>query len=230
MSHTTGGYRLTGWLNTEAGAIVTNALERFLTPPSAAAAGEPTPSPKLRRALALTELARQALAHQECESTAAAKPTVIVTVPFDVLKHQLGIGDVEGSGTLPAAAIRRLACDADILPMTLSGDGQILDAGRTRRTVSHAQRTALHVRDKHCRFDGCERPPAWCHGHHIREWLKHHGPTDLENLILLCHYHHHLVHEGGWTITGTASRDLTFHPPTRPGRHFHPSTNPVRRT
>ncbi len=220
MSQTTGGWRLSGRLNSEAGTIVNNALERFLTPPSAPAAGEPTPSPKLRRALALTELVRQALAHQQCQSTAAAKPTVIVTVPWDVLKHQLGVGDVEGGGTMPAAAIRRLACDADILPMTLSGDGQILDAGRTRRTVSPAQRIALNVRDRHCRFDGCERPPAWCHGHHIREWMKDHGPTDLDNLLLLCHYHHHLVHEGGWTITGTASRDLTF----------HPSTNPVRRT
>ncbi len=230
LSETLGGCRLSGWLNTEAGAIVKNALERFTAKPAPAAIGEPTPSPKLRRALGLIEMAKQALSHQSCERDNTARPTVVVTLPLDALKYQLGVSDVEGGGTMNAAAVRRLACDADIIPMIFGSDGAVLDAGRSRRTVSSMQRTAISVRDKHCRFDGCDRPPSWCQGHHIREWVRDHGPTDLENLILLCHQHHHLVHEGGWSITGTASRNLTFHPPVTARGPFRPPKSPIRRT
>ncbi len=226
LSETLGGCRISGWLNTEAGAVVKNALERFTAKPAPAAGGEPTPSPKLRRALGLIEMARQALGHQDCEGAAAARPTVVVTLPLDVLKHQLGVGDVEGGDTMPAAAVRRLACDADIIPMIFGSDGAVLDAGRSRRTISPHQRAALSVRDRHCVFPGCDRPPSWCQGHHIREWVRDHGPTDLKNLILLCHHHHHLVHEGGWTITGQAGPTLRFHPP----RVTRPQINRVRRT
>ncbi len=226
LSETLGGCRLSGWLNTEAGAIVKNALEQFTAKPAPAADGEPTPSPKLRRALGLIEMAKQALGHQTCERDNTARPTVIVTLPLDVLKHQLGVGDIEGGDTMPASAVRRLACDADIIPMIFGSDGAVLDAGRSRRTISPHQRAALAVRDRHCVFPGCDRPPSWCQGHHIREWVRDHGPTDLKNLILLCHHHHHLVHEGGWTITGQAGPTLRFQPPTV----TRPQTNQIRRT
>jgi hypothetical protein len=111
--------------------------------------------------------------------------------------------------------------------MIFGSDGAVLDAGRTRRTINPAQRAALNVRDKGCVFDGCDRPPSWCQGHHIREWVRDHGPTDLDNLILLCHHHHHAVHEGGWTITGKPGNNLQFHPPHRPPPRPH--ANPVRR-
>jgi hypothetical protein len=78
----------------------------------------------------------------------------------------------------------------------------------------------------------CRCPPKQGNskGHHIREWVRDRGPTDLYNLVLLCHHHHHLAHEGGWTITGKPGKDLTFHPPGRPPTAPPPDINPIRRT
>jgi hypothetical protein len=75
----------------------------------------------------------------------------------------------------------------------------------------------------------CRCPPKQGNskGHHIREWVRDHGPTSLDNLILLCHRHHHAVHEGGWTITGRPCKDLAFHSPT--GGPPLTQTNPIRR-
>ena len=70
---------------------------------------------------------------------------------------------------------------ADILPMIFGSDGAVLDAGRSRRTISPLQRAALNVRDKGCRFPGCDRPPAWCQGHHRKPWSEG-GRTDLKDL------------------------------------------------
>jgi HNH endonuclease len=71
----------------------------------------------------------------------------------------------------------------------------------------------LAVRDRSCRFPGCDRPPTWCDAHHIKHWL-HLGRTDLENLILLCRRHHTLVHQRGFRISCTAAHP-TFHRPDR---------------
>src|SRR5439155_204991 len=112
----------------------------------------------------------------------------------------------------PAAADRR-ARDAAILPAVLGTAGQILDLGRATRLVTPALRRALVLRDRGCRFPGCDRPPEWTDGHHIHPWATG-GPTTLPNLILLCRHHHTLVHEGGWTIhLDTATNTVTA---TRP--------------
>ena len=100
---------------------------------------------------------------------------------------------------LTATQLRRLACDARVLPVVMGGGGQILDLGRSNRTVSPAQRTGLIARDGGCIFPGCDRPASWCDAHHIIHWLDS-GPTDLWNLCLLCSAHHHIVHDGGWTL------------------------------
>jgi Domain of unknown function (DUF222)/HNH endonuclease len=113
-------------------------------------------------------------------------------------------------------AILRAALDA--LPPLLGGaPSEPLDLGRTTRTISPAQRRALTVRDGGCRFPGCSTPPIWCDGHHIIHWIDG-GPTDMDNLVLLCRRHHRTVHEGGWTIhrdhTGPHRR-IIFTPPAR---------------
>jgi Domain of unknown function (DUF222)/HNH endonuclease len=100
-----------------------------------------------------------------------------------------GPGDTGDLATQLRAAIA-------VLPPTLGGPAtQPLEVGRATRVVSAAQRTALGVRDGGCRYPGCDRPPAWCEAHHLRHWL-HGGPTDLDNLVLLCRAHHRAVHEG----------------------------------
>jgi Domain of unknown function (DUF222)/HNH endonuclease len=114
------------------------------------------------------------------------------------------------AGLLQAAATR--------LPATLGGaPTQPLEVGRTSRVVSAAQRVALVVRDGGCAVAGCERPPGWCEAHHLVHWL-HGGPTDLENLALVCRAHHRAVHEGGWRLTRQPDGRLTATPPHRKPR------------
>ncbi|MCZ7534579.1 MAG: HNH endonuclease [Acidimicrobiia bacterium] len=102
-------------------------------------------------------------------------------------------------GPVSAETVRRWACDASISRVITGTRGEPLEAGRQRRTVTGAQRRALVVRDAGCRFPGCDRQPAWCAPHHLVHWADG-GPTDLDNLLLLCHRHHRLVHEGRWEI------------------------------
>jgi HNH endonuclease len=99
---------------------------------------------------------------------------------------------------------------------------QPLDVGRTTRVVQPAQRTALAVRDGGCVFPDCDRPLAWCEAHHLVHWLDG-GPTDLDNLALLCRAHHRAVHEGGWQLQRQPDGRLTATPPPphRPRRRHH---------
>jgi hypothetical protein len=109
------------------------------------------------------------------------------------------------------------------LPPVLGGaPSQPLDVGRTTRVVQPAQRVALAVRDGGCVFPDCDRPLAWCEAHHLVHWLDG-GPTDLDNLVLLCRAHHRAVHEGGWRLQRQPDGRLTATPlpPHRPHRRHH---------
>src|SRR5438445_794069 len=113
----------------------------------------------------------------------------------------------------------RLACDAATLT-SLEQDGDPLRLGRATREPNRAQRRALRRRDGGCRFPGCTQR-RWVQAHHIVHWTNG-GPTDLDNLVLLCWRHHRLVHEGGWSMTGTAA-DLVVR---RPDGSVVPTTPP----
>jgi hypothetical protein len=129
----------------------------------------------------------------------------------DAGHHHPNLG---GEGSLAA----RLQAAMRLLPPTLGGaPSQPLEVGRTSRVVSAAQRNALVVRDRGCAFPGCDRPPGWCEAHHLVHWL-HGGPTDLENLALVCRAHHRAVHEGGWRLhRGPDGRLVATPPHRRPG-------------
>lgn len=106
------------------------------------------------------------------------------------------MGLTDAGVELPPHIVRRLACDAEIIPMILGGPGGPADAGRVRRTVPLRLRRLLIARDRHCRWPGCNQPPSRCAAHHVHHWT-HGGPTDLDNLVLLCHRHHHHLHQHG---------------------------------
>lgn len=108
-------------------------------------------------------------------------------------------GITEWGGRIPSEAIRRLACDAG-LHRVVFGPGDVpLSAGRQVRLVRAAQHRVLVARDGGCRFHGCDRPPAWTQAHHVVHWADG-GPTDVDNMILLCGHHHHRVHDDGWSL------------------------------
>ncbi len=113
---------------------------------------------------------------------------------------------------LSGAAARRLACDARIIPVVLGAASEPLDVGRAAYVVPPAMRRALIVRDRGCAFPGCDRPPSWCHAHHVKHWAQG-GDTAIGNLVLLCGHHHRLIHRGEWRV-GIAGDGLPeFLPP-----------------
>lgn len=123
-------------------------------------------------------------------------------------------GVADNDEVLSAGAIRRLACEATIIPAVLGGPSSVLDLGYTERYFTPAQRRALTIRDKHCTYPGCTIPPQWCECHHVRHWC-HGGPTTLDNGALLCGRHHTIVHQLDLTATVTAY-GVTWHRPTHP--------------
>jgi hypothetical protein len=180
-------------------------------------------TPGQRRADALIDICTAALANPDRPSTGADRPQVTVTVSLEALRRDLT--DQPQTGADPAGrnplarpadpdrpatlghcrepvcaeTARRLACDAGIIPVLLGSRGEPLDIGRLTRVVPTGMRRALELRDGGCRFPGCDRPASWCDAHHQRSWA-HGGPTRLTNLVLLCSYHHTIVHEGQWRL------------------------------
>ena len=100
--------------------------------------------------------------------------------------------------SVPAETSSRLGCDAEVVPIARGADGSVLDVGRRRRTVGWRLRKALEARDGGCRFPGCDLR-ARTHAHHITPWAEG-GETAMNNLVLLCPFHHRAVHEGGWRV------------------------------
>ena len=115
----------------------------------------------------------------------------------------------EGPAIHPETA-RRLACDASVVRI-LERDGRPLSVGRRSRSVPTGLRRALRSRDRTCRFPGCGQR-RFLHAHHLQHWARG-GRTDLSNLVHLCGFHHHLVHEGGYTIERRARGELCFRRP-----------------
>ncbi|UPH42385.1 HNH endonuclease [Prescottella equi] len=124
------------------------------------------------------------------------------------------------TGPLSIATARRIACDCHLTPIVMD-DGVPLNLGRTSRTVSKKQRRALIARDHGCAFPGCGTPPAHCEGHHVKHWADG-GPTDLDNLVLLCRYHHTLLHHSHWEVHIGPDRRPWFTPPSTVDPHKKP--------
>ena len=120
--------------------------------------------------------------------------------------------ETEDGRQLASEVVRRLACDASV-DLVLESDGRAVGIGRRGRVPSPWLRRLVVHRDRgRCRFPGCEGD-RWVDAHHIVHWGNG-GPTDLDNLVLLCDAHHRLIHEGGWKISGHPAWVLRFHDPT----------------
>jgi hypothetical protein len=136
--------------------------------------------------------------------------TMLVTVDLEVLRSGIGIAHA-GDAQLSAGEARRLACTASIMPMVLGGASQVLDAGRTRRLFSPAQRRILAVSQPTCRGIGCDIPAAWCEAHHAGEPWARGGRTDLADGVLLCSFHHHRAHDGHYQLDRMPDGQVRFH-------------------
>lgn len=137
--------------------------------------------------------------------------TVVVTIDLASLRDGLGVAALGSEETITASEARRLACNAQIIPMVLGGDSQILDAGRARRFYRGASRKAMAVRDRVCRAQGCDIPAAWCEAHHYTDPWAAGGRSDLDDGRLLCQFHHHRAHDDRYLHTELPNGDIRFH-------------------
>ncbi|MDR7081482.1 hypothetical protein J2X01_000759 [Arthrobacter ginsengisoli] len=152
-----------------------------------------------------------ALAAGGLPAAGGLRPQVMVTVDYRDLLEQLGGTDAEtrapGShagtlmftGPVTASTVRKIACDADIIPIVLGGQGRILDIGRASRVFPPHIRKAITARDQGCAFPQCTIPAPWCEAHHINYWSRG-GSTGAGNGALLCSHHHHVIHKEQWII------------------------------
>lgn len=155
----------------------------------------------------------------------ARQPGVRLLVPRDALDRERdgrpSVGLVEDDQTtLPAWLVAQQACATGTVECTIDGDGNPLDLGREARLFTAAQRIALATRDGGCRWRGCDRPASYCEAHHIDEWARDGGRTDIDRGILLCRWHHMELHHGGWRITREDRGDFILHPPPGRGEPF----------
>jgi hypothetical protein len=188
---------------------------------------------------------KAALAAGALPAAGGLRPQVMVTIDYrdllDRLEHTAtqgpryrsraatthndgspGTGSFTFTGPVTASTIRKIACDADIIPVLLGSQGRILDIGRTTRIFPPHIRKAITARDQGCTFPGCTIPAPWCEAHHITYW-SHEGSTSTENGTLLCSHHHHLIHKEQWTIQTGAGIPYFIPPP-----HIDPRQQPQR--
>ncbi|MGY3380253.1 hypothetical protein ACVWYS_002210 [Arthrobacter sp. TE12231] len=191
-----------------------------------------------------------ALATGGLPAAGGLRPQVMVTIDYRDLLTRLGTtpdaqtGPAEGqetaggafrpagavretgallfTGPVTASTVRKIACDADIIPVLLGGEGRILDIGRASRIFPPHLRKALIARDLGCAFPGCTIPAPWCEAHHITYWSRG-GTTGTDNGTLLCSHHHHLIHKEAWTIRVRTGVPWFIPPP-----HIDPGQKPRR--
>lgn len=152
-----------------------------------------------KRVDALVAIARESVA-QDPGAVGGTSVTMVVTVALDTLLEGSGTATISGvDEPICAATARRLAADAEIIPLVLGTDSEPLDLGRSARLYSLGQRRALAVRDGGCIWPGCAAPPAWCEVAHLQAWILA-GPTDLDNGVLMCPHHHRRFDRDGWQL------------------------------
>ncbi len=170
-----------------------------------------------KRLDALVSMARDSLKHDAGDMSGTAV-TLLVTVNHDALVSGVGSAMISGiDEPISAVTARRLACEARILPVVLGGASQPLDLGEGRRLFSEAQRYAMAVRDGGCIWPGCGEPPGRCEAAHLKAWHQgagdSRGPTNLDNGVLLCRFHHRRLDNDGWAVEVRGGTPYLIPPP-----------------
>ncbi len=221
-----GMFRLTGLLDPENGMILSSAINTVLSPRR----GGPRFVDKAERTRAdilladersndqiavdtLIDMVRLATDADPGTLFGSRRPAVRVIVTEHDLADQDGAhrgrGHLEGHpDAISIDTVHRHLCDTGIVGVKFDDNGQCVNVGRDQRLFTARQRIGLAVRDGGCRFPGCDRSPLWCEAHHINEWHRDRGSTNLADGVLLCRHHHMLIHNNHWQIIRDEGREV----------------------
>ncbi|MBY4109834.1 DUF222 domain-containing protein [Rhodococcus fascians] len=145
----------------------------------------------------------------------------------DLFGDGTSVGWLPWMGPLSRNTSRQLACDCVLTAIVMDENGNPLNLARTARTVTAKQKRALTARDHGCAFPGCGKPAAWTEGHHIWHWADG-GPTDMNNLVLLCGFHHRLIHHSDWEVFIGTDQHPWFVPPASVDPYRQPRQSHAR--
>ncbi len=179
-----------------------------------------------------TQLLRIAVSAETGDSRrilGSRQPSVRVLVTRTALETRQGHGRIEGCDIpISLETVEHIACESGTVQLDFDESGHRLDLGREQRRYSKRQRIALAAAQGGCMFGDCDRPPRWYEAHHTNHWKRDHGETNILDGVLLCRYHHLLVHNKGWE---TAQDEAGFWliPPREVDANQRPRLMPSKR-
>ena len=186
---------------------------------AAALADDPRTNEQLEYDLVMDTLRAGALATAS-DVFGARQPGVRMVVmkdaigPRDALGRLTAVGHTEdGGATFPGSVVDRALCMHGATEVTVDGCGNPLDVGREQRLFTPRQRIALAIRDGGCLWPGCVRPASYCEAHHVDHYAADHGRTDIDRGVLLCRFHHMLLHRHGWRVLREGRGAFVLRPP-----------------
>lgn len=212
--------RITGLLDPESAALVTDAIDRVTMPRrggvrfvdpteqqrSIAIESDPRTTDQLAID-ALVQVFRVAATIDDGSIFGCKAPAVRVHVRLSDLQRGSGAATVEGqTSAVSVGTAHRLVCAGGVVPILFDDDGRAINVGRAQRLFTARQRIAIAARDGGCLIPGCDRPPSWTEAHHIDEWDAHGGRTDVDDGVSLCRHHHMWVHDGDRRIVRDVGR------------------------
>jgi hypothetical protein len=238
--------KLIGLLDPESAALVTDAVDavtsprrggpRFVDPDAIARAEAIVNDERSTEQLtldAVVEMIRIAGAADDGRLFGTRRPAVRVHVAQSDLAHDSGAAHLEGqTAAVSLQTAQRIACADGFIPILFDGNGAALRLGRSRRLFTENQHAVLAAIWGGCAAPDCERPPSWTEAHHVDEWKRDNGRTDIADGILLCRHHHMLIHNNHWRIRRSGTR-YELLPPSGDRLHRDPiplmPKNPVHR-
>ncbi|NQX35919.1 HNH endonuclease signature motif containing protein [Herbiconiux sp. VKM Ac-2851] len=153
----------------------------------------------------VTELIARAAGADDMPRINGAIATVNVHMTLDDLENGRGVGWIDGiDQPVPASTVAQLRCSSPVAATLFGDKGEVLFHGKAKRLFTAAQNRALAARDGGCVWPSCDRPPSFCETHHANEWVSDDHPpgrTDIDNGVLLCHFHHSHLHKSPWKLT-----------------------------
>jgi hypothetical protein len=181
-------------------------------------------TPSQRRHDAVLEIMRRVLRSGTLPDAGGVPTTINLGVRAEDLEDESGVATLDTGETIGMTAAMRLADQCELFTTVFDRNSAVLCLGRSQRCANRTQRRALAARDGGCCFPACTRPASWSEAHHVISWLAG-GPTDIDNLVLLCGFHHREFERQGWLV-----RMVNGVPEWVPPRWVDPDQVPRRNT